>query len=393
MSQENALSFYNQGVLAAQRGDIKVALQCYDEAIRLDSTMIEALENRGALRSAVGDVNGAFEDYELGMKLDPKRDSLYYNRAQLKAKIGDAEGAIPDYSTALQLRPNNEETICNRGIAYRLMGESSKALADLELAVQLAPQDWIAYFHLGSIRQNIGQLRDAINDLTVCLQLQPKFVQALIQRALTFSLIGNVTDAKRDFEQVILINPQDISIEEIKTQIWKLETRKDDPLVGDAVSTLMRFAYEQCGNRQKNAGFMTMPVEDVRWTITVKPMYLMTAKGYERTVAGATLDLCSSPQVIIRVSTVKGDWIGRNQFEITFLVRAPNPSLPVPGYVEMFTDRVDATCNALRVQLERYLTDKRLLKRGNQLVFDSDPIKINMRQVWIFQADQPAQQE
>jgi hypothetical protein len=121
-------------------------------------------------------------------------------------------------------------------------------------------------------------------------------------------------------------------------------------------------------------------------------MYLFNKQGFERELACATLNLCSDPEVMIRVAPIKGNLIQGNQYEIAFIFRAPNPNLPLPGYIEISCDKVAANTTALRRQLERYLTDKRLLKVNNRLVYDSDPVKVSMAKVWVFQADEPPSQ-
>jgi tetratricopeptide (TPR) repeat protein len=366
------------------QGHAQEALRFYTEAIRLDSKMASAYGNRGIVRAALRDYQGALEDYSRAIKFDSTNYHSYYNRAQVREKFDDVAGAIQDYTAAHMLNPRDAEVICNRGIAYRLAGNYEKALVDLAAALRLDSNDWIAYYNRGSIRTNMGQFDSAIDDLTRCIDLNPGMVEAYHQRALAYSFAGKVTQSKADFEHILAANPEYRFADEIKAQLWRLGARQDDPLVGTAASVLMRFAYEHSGLRQKYAGFLGRPAEDSRWEVLVRPMYLFSSKGYEREIAGATLDLLSRPHILIRVSPIETE-----QYAVTFLVQAPIPNFPVPGFVELSTDKISATPEALYRQMELYLQQKKLIKKKKRLVFGNILLQAHMNKAWVFQADHP----
>jgi tetratricopeptide (TPR) repeat protein len=390
MNKQKAIDAYNVGVKFWAQGNVRGAIEYYDKALQFDTELLEAYENRGVARAAVGDTEGAFEDYERVIQLNPLHFYVYYNRARLKEQIGDINGAIQDYTRAIKINPKAADIICNRGIAYRLAGDMQNALVDLDTALKLNPKDWIAYYNRGCIFQSAGQLNKAITDLTTALQINPDFPQGFHHRAIAHSFAGNVTAAVQDFQRVLsLVKAPPHIVKEIQLELWRLKARKDNPLVGKAAAMLKAFAYKCCGPEHKYAGFLGMLLEDLRWKVLVLPMYLFTENGFEREIAAATLDLCSSPPVLIRVSPLKGGLLQSSQYEITFLTQAPNPALPVPGYVEIFTDKVAATEEALSAQLVGYLKQKKLIREGNKLELNIEFAKLNMKQVWVFQAEAP----
>lgn len=384
MDNQPALDAYNQGVASWSQGKVQDALRFYSEAIRLDSKMANAYGNRGIVRAALRDYQGALEDYSRAIKYDSTNYHSYYNRAQVREKFNDVNGAIQDYTAAHMLNPRDAEVICNRGIAYRLAGNYERALSDLAEALKLDPNDWIVYYNRGSIKTNMGQFDGAADDLTRCIDLKPDMAEAYHQRALAYSFVGKVAQSKADFEHILAATPDYRFTEEIKAQLWRLGARQDDPLVGTAASVLTRFAYEYSGLSQKYAGFQGRPAEDARWEVLVRPMYLFGSKGYERDIACATLDLLSRPHLLIRVSPIENE-----QYAVTFLVQAPIPNFPVPGFVELFTDKISATPEALYRQMELYLQQKKLIKKKKRLVFGNILLQAHMNKAWVFEADQP----
>ncbi|MEA5532191.1 tetratricopeptide repeat protein, partial [Dolichospermum sp. UHCC 0684] len=60
-------------------------------------------------RKILGDVKGAVEDYNQALRLNPNQGEAYYNRGLARKILGDLEGAIEDYNQALRLNPNQGE--------------------------------------------------------------------------------------------------------------------------------------------------------------------------------------------------------------------------------------------------------------------------------------------
>lgn len=116
-------------------GDLKGAIQDYDEVIRLNSSYIDAYNMRGFLKDEVGDAEGAMQDYNQVILLNPKDAQAYNNRGNLKSKLRDRQGAIQDYSQAILINPQDTTAYYMRGLQKLLIEENG--CADLIKAGEL----------------------------------------------------------------------------------------------------------------------------------------------------------------------------------------------------------------------------------------------------------------
>ena len=83
--------------------------------------------NRGVAKGRRGDLKGAIEDFNQALSLNPNYAQAYYNRGVAYAHLGENQKAIADYSQALSLNPNYADAYNNRGNAYSELGEYQRA--------------------------------------------------------------------------------------------------------------------------------------------------------------------------------------------------------------------------------------------------------------------------
>ncbi|MBK7095355.1 MAG: hypothetical protein IPH57_10035 [Saprospiraceae bacterium] len=61
---------------------------------------------KGVTKFSIGYKNDALECFNEAIELNSKHDKAYFWRGKLKQSIGDYEGALNDYKTAIFLNPN-----------------------------------------------------------------------------------------------------------------------------------------------------------------------------------------------------------------------------------------------------------------------------------------------
>ena len=79
------------------------ALSDCNEAILLNPENILEYKKRGVLKADMGNIKGAVEDYNRAISINPLDTSAYFSRGTLKADLGDFEGAKKDFETAQKL--------------------------------------------------------------------------------------------------------------------------------------------------------------------------------------------------------------------------------------------------------------------------------------------------
>ena len=120
-----------------RQAEDQIAIEDYDEAIRLDSKDAVAYFNRGNAYHSLNKKKRAIEDYDKAIRLNPEFAEAYHNRGTTHRDLRQFERAIEDYDQAIHLDPQDAVAYNNRGNAYKLQGKKAEAMADFEKVITL----------------------------------------------------------------------------------------------------------------------------------------------------------------------------------------------------------------------------------------------------------------
>jgi tetratricopeptide (TPR) repeat protein len=178
-SSENVVSaFYNRGVAYKHKGQYALAIQDYNQVIRLKPDDEDAFNARGNAYYDRGQHDLAMRDYDEAIRLNPNDENVFNSRGIAYYSLGQYDLAIQDLSEAIRLKPNGAEAFNNRAWAYHLKGENAKGLPDANKAIALAPRDAKSIETRAEIFEKLGQRDKALADYTTALKLDPNMKEA-----------------------------------------------------------------------------------------------------------------------------------------------------------------------------------------------------------------------
>jgi tetratricopeptide (TPR) repeat protein len=137
---QNYDAFIQLGILYAKQGN-KLALQYYDNAIKLKPQSTEAYYNRGLFLQETGEYNKSVEDYYTILKIDPNYKDAHFNLGYIHlAYLKVYRQAIKHFSDAIACDKDYIEAYYNRAISYENLGDVSSAAKDYRQALSIYPQ-------------------------------------------------------------------------------------------------------------------------------------------------------------------------------------------------------------------------------------------------------------
>jgi tetratricopeptide (TPR) repeat protein len=131
LAPRNAQALALQGFLLAAQNKTREAIDCFDGALAVDSTLGNAWLGRGLCRLRRGDTKAGREDLLIAAAMEPQR-------AVLRSYLGKAFGDV---------------------------GETSRAMHELNLAKQLDPHDPTAWLYSALLNEKNYHINDAVRDL------------------------------------------------------------------------------------------------------------------------------------------------------------------------------------------------------------------------------------
>ena len=165
VTKDNFMAHLCRGAGYVNLGQCQLAIEDYDEAIRLKPHFVEAYHKRGYAYAKFGQFQRAIEDYNKAIHLDPYYADVYNERGITYGEQDQYHLAIKDFNEAIRLNYDNAEAHNNRGFSYFRLGQNQRAIDDYNEAIRMRPNYAMAYKNRGIIyimqgNKNLG-CRDA----------------------------------------------------------------------------------------------------------------------------------------------------------------------------------------------------------------------------------------
>jgi tetratricopeptide (TPR) repeat protein len=138
LNADNANDFYVRGSTKYQAGDLPGALQDFEEALKLQPDLVEALVNSANILDDFGKTAEAIERYGLALAQSKSDPNIYYNRGLAYGRLQQYPKAISDYNKAIAIDPAYAPPYAGRAILkYEKMNDKKGGLADLKVAAEI----------------------------------------------------------------------------------------------------------------------------------------------------------------------------------------------------------------------------------------------------------------
>jgi predicted O-linked N-acetylglucosamine transferase (SPINDLY family) len=162
------------GVAAQARGQRKIAVERYEQALANGYEDSEILRRLGACHAHLGDFTGAVEALGKAAGHAPDDARIWNNLAVVEIRLGRTDAAAAHCRKALALQPDYPAALNNLGIALQHDGAFSEAESLHRKAAELNPGLADAWANLGVALRGQSRYRDAFDAFTRSIDLQPR---------------------------------------------------------------------------------------------------------------------------------------------------------------------------------------------------------------------------
>ncbi len=199
------------------RGENELALQSFEEVLRLTPGYIPALLWQGEIYWALSDLHEASWKFELIANSDQNHAQVFLRLGQIALKQGNQEAAVELLEKAAQLQPQANIIYYSLGIAYRTLGQLDRAegffdkrgeiqcrlMDPLMNSLQEIGEGTSAYISRGTKLFKNERYGEAAECFRKALDFEPDHPYALINLGTSLSYGGRNQDAIDVFEHAI----------------------------------------------------------------------------------------------------------------------------------------------------------------------------------------------
>ena len=151
-----SLIIYN--ILGASNTGLKKysdAINCYNEALKIDNSHPDTYNNIGVAYQKKGDQQMAIKNFEKAIKLKSDYPEAYNNLGISFKKIRKYKDSLDNYSKALLIKSNFYEAYFNLGAVLYELGDYEKSLKNYQKAIIIKPDYHEAYYNMCAVLPNI----------------------------------------------------------------------------------------------------------------------------------------------------------------------------------------------------------------------------------------------
>ena len=131
--------------------DYVLAIQYFNQVIRLKPYLSEPYFNRSIAKIQLEDYQGALKDCNAAIERNPFSPGCYYARGYIYRQLGQLENAEKDYTEALHFAPENRTYILLRADTRAMLKRYDEALQDLDQLLHREPQSATVWSEKGRV--------------------------------------------------------------------------------------------------------------------------------------------------------------------------------------------------------------------------------------------------
>ncbi|MCE2498696.1 MAG: tetratricopeptide repeat protein [Nitrosopumilaceae archaeon] len=209
------LEFYIlKGVALVLQYQFHKAVECFDEAIKLDGKKSTIYLNKGHALQFLNKNDEAIECFDKAIKLGEKSSNLYLHKGFALYSLGKSDEAIECFDREIKLEPKNGHLHLYKGFALYSLGKSDEVVECFDEAVEcfdreikLEPKNGALYMHKGYALHSLGKSDEAIECFDKAIKLGEKRLILYIHKGSALKSLGKSDEAIECFEEAIRIKP------------------------------------------------------------------------------------------------------------------------------------------------------------------------------------------
>jgi tetratricopeptide (TPR) repeat protein len=159
------------GVLARKEHKDDLALEYYNEAIKINVIDNEALSNRGNIYFDRNQLDLAYNDYRKALSLKSNYHPTLDNLGALFAVRQQYDSSLIYLDSAIKVKPDYKPAYRNRGLTNMKLGRNAEAIKDFEKVLQYEPGAADMYNTIGICYRLLGKLPEALVAINKAIEI------------------------------------------------------------------------------------------------------------------------------------------------------------------------------------------------------------------------------
>lgn len=167
-----------------------------------------------------GNIRGAIDEFNNGLRLDPTDTNLLNSLGVCYGVLEEYEEALEAFEKVIWLAPEEIMPVYNQGYVFLRQGRSQQALEAFMAADALEPGVFEVVFHIGQIHMDADAPEQARPFLEAAVRANDRSASAYRQFGVCLDRLGLTKEAIQAYKAVVKINPTDAASLSLLGQLY-----------------------------------------------------------------------------------------------------------------------------------------------------------------------------
>lgn len=214
LEEKSSFAHNNLGLVLAERGALKEAINEFRRAVDIDPAFVEAHANLGNFLALQGSRQQAIDHLRRALQIDPSFVNAHNTLGNILTDGDELDAAIEHFRKALQTNPESAMIHYNLGRALAKRGNSAEAMVHYNRALVINPRDADVHNNLGLLLLSQGSLDQAAEQFRRALEVNSSYAKAHYNLGKINAQRGRLDDAVLNFQQALRLQPAEPEIHE-----------------------------------------------------------------------------------------------------------------------------------------------------------------------------------
>jgi tetratricopeptide (TPR) repeat protein len=192
-----ARAYISRANLYKEEKKYDLAIQCYNEAIKINIADHEAYMNRGNVYFDLNKPDLALADYKKSIEIKPNYVTALDNVGAIFGLRRQYDSALFYMNKALAINPGNISSYKNRALVNVELNRNEEAIKDFRKFLEYNPNDPDIMNMIGVCYRNLGKYSDAMAIINEAIKIKPD-PHFYLNRAYCYNGLKDIESARKD---------------------------------------------------------------------------------------------------------------------------------------------------------------------------------------------------
>ncbi len=172
--------------------NLDLTIELYRRILSIDPTHVDAINGLGEAAGNKGDLRVAMQQFENSLRIEPRQPVIWFNHARGLARVGLTQDALSSLDRAIALWPEYAMAHLERATTLANLGRYEEALAGYAETERLLPNNSVVAKQRGLSLQFLGHHDLALKEFDRAIALDPEHADAWISKAMLLLQLGDL---------------------------------------------------------------------------------------------------------------------------------------------------------------------------------------------------------